>query len=85
MFELFGLLDHFLDFAFGGNSVAEIVGVIDLYELCVEVGGYAMAQFLDGIDTGCLKEFGKPPFRCRFFLSLSQNQPVRCEPCRWIC
>lgn len=33
--------------------------VVDLFHLCCEVLGIAMAEFLYGVDTGCLKKFGK--------------------------
>ena len=57
--EFFGLGDHLFDFGYGGHSIAEVFGIVDLYELGLEVGGNAMAEFLDCVDSGSFKQFGK--------------------------
>ena len=57
--EFFGPVDHALHFGFGGDSVAKIFGIVDLDELSVKIGSYAMSKLLDSIHSGSLEQFGK--------------------------
>ena len=55
--EFFGPVDHALHFGFGGDSVAKIFGIVDLDELSVKIGSYAMSKLLDSITVQICKAF----------------------------
>ena len=57
--EFLCLLNHLHQFLDGGNAANKMLGVVGFLHLLCEVLGYAMTELLDGIDAGCLEQFGK--------------------------
>ena len=57
--EFFSLVNHALNLAFGRHAVAQISGFVDIDKFCMKICCHAVAQFLDGVDTRCLKQLGK--------------------------
>ena len=57
--EFLGLIDHLLEFTGGRDSLGAVLFLVDLDHGLFEIGGIAVSEFLDGVDTSGLKQFGE--------------------------
>ena len=52
--QFLSLVNHLLNFAYGGHTSADVLLSVDLLQFGLQVLGYAMAEFLDGVDASSL-------------------------------
>lgn len=57
--QFLGLGNHTFYLGEVGDAVDEVLHGIDFVELCLEVGGHAVLEFLDGVHAGGFEEFCK--------------------------
>ena len=57
--QLLSLVNHLLHFYNGRNTVGQILHGVYLFQLLLQVLGYAMLQLLDRVNTAGLQQLSK--------------------------